>query len=130
MEGLVLRGEFWYPRFRYLRHAVPHRVLLAWPSFLVDGEWTDASHAFTSGCNSSPEDFSNRGGETLFDAAARSRITWGNVTSANCLDLSRFVIQSLGTFDSRDELFRSYGQTLPSAVRGVLEPIFSRWGAH
>ncbi|GAB2644873.1 transglutaminase domain-containing protein [Prescottella soli] len=129
VEGLVLRGEFWYPRFRYLRHAIPDRVLLAWPSFRIDGEWIDASHAFTSGCDVSPKDFSNRGEETLFDVAARSTITWGNEASAGCLDLSRFVIRSLGTFDSRDDLFRSYGQTLPWAVRMALEPVFSRWGA-
>jgi hypothetical protein len=96
----------------------------------VDGEWIDASRAFTSGCEMSPEQFSNRGEETLFDAAARSPITWDNVASAGCLDLSQFVIQSLGIFDSRDDLFRSYGQTLPWTVRSVLEPVFSRWGAH
>ncbi|WP_272818767.1 hypothetical protein [Prescottella equi] len=39
------------------------------------------------------------------------------------------MIRSLGTFDSRDELFRAYGQTLPRAVRVVLELAFGRWGA-
>lgn len=129
VERLVLRGEFWYPRFRCLRPVVPDRVLLAWPSFLVDGEWVDASRAFTSGCATSVADFSNRGGETLFDAAGRSVITWENTAATGCVDLSRFVIRSLGTFDSRDELFRAYGQTLPRAVRVVLEPAFGRWGA-
>ncbi|MCL2535002.1 MAG: hypothetical protein FWE39_12640 [Nocardiaceae bacterium] len=129
VEGLVLRGEFWYPRFRYLRRVVPDRVLLAWPSFFVDGEWIDASHAFTAGCDLNPEEFANSGEETLFDAAARSRISWGTAASAGCLDLSEFVIQSLGTFDSRDDLFGVYGQTLPRAVRGAVEPVFSRWGA-
>lgn len=129
VEGLLLRGEFWYPRFRYLRPAVPDRVLLAWPSFLADGEWIDASRAFTDGCVSRPARFSNSGEETLFDAAARAHIRWGGEDTPGCLDLSRFVRQSLGIFDSRDDLFDIYGQTLNRPARTVLEPLLGRWGA-
>lgn len=129
VEGLILRGEFWYPRFRYLRPFVPDRVLLAWPSFHADGEWLDASRAFTDGCGSLPTRFSNSGEETLFDAAARTPIDWGGDGTPGCLDLSRFVRQSLGTFDSRDDLFDAYGQTLHRPARMVLEPILGRWSA-
>ncbi|MFC9787781.1 transglutaminase domain-containing protein [Rhodococcus sp. NPDC127528] len=130
VEGLVLRGEFWYPRFRYLRPFVPDRVLLAWPSFRVDGQWLDASAAFSGqGCTTS-EPFTNSGAETLFDAAGRSPISWSAATqSAACLDLSGHVVQSLGSFDSRDGLFARYGQTLARPVRTVLEPFSSRWSA-
>src|SRR3989304_6090611 len=31
VRGLVLRGEFWYPRFRRLHAVIPKSVLLAWP---------------------------------------------------------------------------------------------------
>jgi len=37
VRGPVLRGEFWYPRFRRLHAVIPKSVLLAWPEFLVDG---------------------------------------------------------------------------------------------
>ncbi|TQF66104.1 hypothetical protein FK531_19790 [Rhodococcus spelaei] len=128
VEGLVLRGEFWYPRFRYLRPFVPDRVLLAWPSFLVDGEWIDASAAFVGESCTAPEPFANSGEETLFDAAARNPISWSaGTTSSSCLDLSGFVVQSLGSFDSRDDLFSRYGQTLTRPVRTVLEPLFGHW---
>lgn len=129
MEGLVLRGEFWYPRFRYLRPVVPDRVLLAWPSFLVGGDWIDASAAFTHGCDVQSADFANRGNDTLFDAAARARIRWDADATSGCVDLSRYVVQSLGAFDSRDELFGTYGQTLCRPVGAVLDPVFSRWSA-
>ncbi|WP_254699199.1 transglutaminase domain-containing protein [Rhodococcus sp. SGAir0479] len=130
VEGLVLRGEFWYPRFRYLRPFVPDRVLLAWPSFLVDRGWLDASAVFSEGCRLQSTAFSNRGSETLFDAAARARIRWGETpVSSGCVDLSGYVVESLGTFDSRDDLFGAYGQTLIRPVRTVLEPVFSRWAA-
>ncbi|MGW0044140.1 transglutaminase domain-containing protein [Rhodococcus sp. NPDC003348] len=126
VEGLVLRGEFWYPRFRHLRPFVPDRVLLAWPSFLVDGEWTDASVVFSdSGC-AAPLPFTNSGEETLFDAAARSPISWTATSSPSCLDLSGAVLQSLGTFDSRDELFATYGQTLRPLVLATIDPVFRR----
>ncbi|MFE3290990.1 hypothetical protein [Rhodococcus sp. NPDC059234] len=130
VEGLVLRGEFWYPRFRCQRPLVPDRVLIAWPSFHVDGEWIDASAAFSEqGCTASAP-FTNSGAETLFDAAGRSPISWSAATTSSaCLDLSDHVVQSLGTFDSRDDLFARYGQTLARPVRTVLEPFWSRWGA-
>lgn len=125
-EGLVLRGEFWYPRFRYLRAFVPDRVLLAWPSFLIDDDWVDASTVFAGAGCAVPRPFTNSGEETLFDAAARSPISWTATSAPSCLDLSGAVLGSLGTFDSRDALFATYGQTLRPLVRTLLDPVFRR----
>ncbi|MFD4293067.1 hypothetical protein ACFWQG_07570 [Rhodococcus sp. NPDC058532] len=126
VEGLVLRGEFWYPRFRYLRPFVPDRVLLAWPSFLIDDAWLDASVVFSgTGC-AAPQPFTNSGEETLFDAAARAPISWAPSGDPGCLDLSGAVVHSVGMFDSRDELFAAYGQTLRRPVRVALDPLLRR----
>lgn len=126
VEGLVLRGEFWYPRFRRLRALVPDRVPLAWPSFDVDGEWIDVSQAFPNATCAAPQQFTNSGEETLFDAVARSPVSWRPTSSPGCLDLSGYVAATLGEFGSRDELFARYGQTLNWPVRTVLEPVFGR----
>ena len=132
-RGLVLRGSFWFPRFRYLRPLIPDRVLLAWPEFLVDGEWRGASELFGEiGCGVK-KGFSNHDAETLFEAIGRSAIDWDGVTSEadgeSCFDLSRHVVSDLGRFASRDALFSHYGQTLCPPSRMVIDPILSRMAA-
>jgi hypothetical protein len=135
-RGLLIRGSFWYPRFRVLRPALPDRVLLAWPEFQVAGRWTGASELFGSiGCTAAtdPRGFANSGAETLFEAIGRSAIDWDGVTSTNdsvsCFDLSGHVLADLGRFRSRDDLFAAYGQTLCPPVRLVMNPILSRMAA-
>jgi hypothetical protein len=44
-------------------------------------------------------------------------------------DLSATVLRDLGRFDSRDELFIRYGQTLCWPARTLAEPFLSRWAA-
>ncbi|MCU1549582.1 MAG: hypothetical protein JWR36_142 [Glaciihabitans sp.] len=132
-RGLVLRGSFWFPRFHYLRPLIPDRVLLAWPEFLVDGEWRGASELFGEiGCGVK-KGFTNRGAETLFEAIGRSAIDWDGVTSTvdgeSCFDLSRHVVTDLGRFPSRDALFAHYGQTLCPPSRMLIDPILSRMAA-
>ena len=130
VEGLILRGEFWYPRFPRLRALIPERVLLAWPEFLVDGSWCTLSQVLAE-----PTDvvalapFTNSGTETLFDAAARAPISWTRAGACDCLDLSEFVDRSLGTFDSRDVLFEVFGQTMCWSTRTVVDPVFRNWSA-
>jgi hypothetical protein len=148
VRGLLVDGVFWYPRFPRLKPLVPEQVLLAWPEFRLDGAWvpvgelfgrTDGGHGFT---NRSGE-FTNRGGETLFDAVARTTVDWGGATAscgapgtpltpgtpATTCDLSAQVQVDLGHFDSRDELFVRHGQTLCLAARTVSEPVLGRWSA-
>ena len=135
VRGLVLRGEFWYPRFRHLHAVIPKSVLLAWPEFLVDERWRDISEIVSPpalpgvSTVSSVEPFTNAGAETLFDAIGRAPISWGKAVSCDCLDFSEFVDRDLGTFESRDELFEKFGQTMSTPVRVLLDPAFRNWSA-
>lgn len=134
VRGLLVDGRFWYPRFPYLRFAVPDVVLLAWPEFRLDGVWVSASELFGApGGNSAKEGFTNADGETLFDALARGAVDWDGVTSApgscSTCDLSATIVRDLGLFDSRDELFSRHGQTLCWPTRKLAEPVLSRWSA-
>lgn len=130
VEGLILRGEFWYPRFPRLRALIPEHVLLAWPEFLVDGRWSTLSETLVRPSAAAPiAAFTNSGTETLFDAVARAPISWTGATTCDCLDLSEFVEQSLGTFDSRDALFEDFGQTICWPTRTVVDPVFRNWSA-
>lgn len=107
-RGLLVDGSFWYPRFPRLRFAVPDTVVLAWPEFNLDGAWTSASDLFEPP-HASPAGFTNADSETLFDALARGAVDWDGVTSStgacSSCDLSAAVLEDLGRYDSRDELF-------------------------
>ena len=132
-RGLLIDGRFWYPRFPRLRFAVPDVVVLAWPEFLLDGAWVGASELFGPASEREMRPFSNTGGETLFDAVARTTIDWDGATSApgtcSACDLSAMVLRDLGRFDSRDELFARHGQTLCRGVRSLVGPFAGRWSA-
>jgi hypothetical protein len=112
-----------------VRFAVPNRVVLAWPEFLVNSGWLQAAELFgslpsLSAC--ADGGFTNADGETLFDALARTAVDWDGVTGSTC-DLSATVLADLGRFSSRDALFAAYGQTLCWPIRTVAEPVLSRW---
>lgn len=133
-HGLVIDGRFWYPRFPQLRWAVPDVVLLAWPEFWVDGTWVSASGLFgLVGAPADTQPFSNRGGETLFDAVSRTAVDWDGTTStaSHCslCDMSANVLQDLGTFESRDAMFAATGQTFCPPALLLLDPILGRWSA-
>jgi hypothetical protein len=133
-RGLLVDGTFWYPRFPRLRFAVPDAVLLAWPEFSLDGAWVSASELFGPVVSlATTAGFTNADGETLFDALARGAVDWDGVTSSpgscSSCDLSATVLQDLGRFDSRDELFARHGQTLCWPARTLAEPVLSRWSA-
>lgn len=120
VQGLLVDGRFWYPRFRRLRRLVPDVVVLAWPEFRVDGEWMPVSELF--GAPSGTACFTNASGETLFEALSRGGVDW------SC-DLSGFVVADLGRFDSRDELFAEQGQTMCRPALVLAEPLLNRWSA-
>ncbi|MER5179796.1 transglutaminase domain-containing protein [Streptomyces sp. NPDC002896] len=137
VRGLLVDGAFWYPRFPRFKPLVPEQVLLAWPEFLLEGEWEPIGELFGSlaelSCSGGGE-FTNRGGETLFDAVARTAVDWGGaegcgMSGGGGCDLSAQVVVDLGYFDSRDELFARHGQTLCLPARRLSEPVLGRWGA-
>ncbi|MEG8279729.1 transglutaminase domain-containing protein [Streptomyces sp. AHA2] len=97
--------------------------------------------------------FTNSGSETLFEALSRTAVDWDGVivcpteatadgpagagtgsgtgedANARTCDLSSYVVADLGRFDSRDELFAQYGQTLCPVARLLAEPVLGRWAA-
>lgn len=125
-RGLLVDGDFWARRFGVLAPVVPDLVLIAWPEFRLRGAWLTASRLFPRGTDGAP--FTNEGSETLFDAIGRGAASW--TPDAKPGDgPARFLRRDLGVFDSRDELFASYGQNLPGPVRALVGPVFRLWSA-
>lgn len=127
VRGLWVAGQFWKRRFPITTGFIPDRILLAWPQFAVEHEWLGVEEivgrlddlAVTSNSG-----FGNDG-ETLFEAVQFTAIDFEGRTracGAGC-DLSRFVVESCGLFDSRDDLFREMG-TLESTWRGRVFEFF------
>ncbi len=134
VRGLLVAGEFWYPRFARLRRVVPRHVVIAWPELPVEGRW-QALDEIVAGAGRRDEvarpacvtPFTNDS-ETLFDAVARTRIGWdGAVPGCDLCDLSGVVARDLGRFESRDALFREHGQTLCWPARRLADPVLGRW---
>ena len=118
VRGLLVDGAFWYPRFPRLKALVPERVPLAWPEFRISGAWVPVGELFNApdptGGAPAGDGFADEGGETLFDAVARTGVRWDTG------GLSAQVLADLGHFDDRDELFDHHGRTrvLPERLRG------------
>ena len=135
-RGLLIDGRFWYPRFPRMGRLVPSEIVLAWPEFFIDGQWISATELFgnVDDLAKSRDGFSNADGETLFDALARTAVDWEGRTSTpevcSACDLSGNVLSDLGRFDSRDELFAAYGQTLCWGARRLAEPVLGRRSAN
>ncbi|MFR9793617.1 hypothetical protein ACL07V_33920 [Streptomyces sp. MB22_4] len=119
--------------------------MLAWPEFRIDGlsgaeyaaaPWLPVSELF--GGAGEPRGgigggFTNAGPETLFEALSRTSVDWDGTTacpaSDGSCDLSAHLLRDLGRFDSRDELFARYGQTLCGPARLLAEPVLGRRAA-
>ncbi|MEW2397370.1 transglutaminase domain-containing protein [Streptomyces sp. NPDC046862] len=134
VRGLLVDGSFWYPRFPRLKTLVPERVLLAWPEFGVDGGWVPIGELFSDmRTGAASAGFTNKGGETLFDAVARTGLRWDGPLSCGAqgdsCDLSARVRVDLGHFDDRDSLFERHGPTLCLPARTLGEPVLGRWSA-
>ncbi|GAA4558015.1 transglutaminase domain-containing protein [Planotetraspora kaengkrachanensis] len=130
VRGLLVDGRFWYTRFPRLRALIPHQVMLAWPEFrLLDNRWVSVSELYGDlDTLQKGGGFVNAGGETLFDAVARTAVDWDGLTCSSC-DLSGYVLADLGYFSSRDLLFRTHGQTLCLPVRITADIIMRRRAA-
>lgn len=128
VRALLIDRSFWYPRFPHIGLALPDRILLAWPEFNID-EWRPASELFgTIGCRGGGS-FTNRGSETLFEAAGRCAVDWDGRAADNAYDLSRFIRADYGYFANRDDVFRQLGQTLCAPSRVIADPILRRISA-
>lgn len=128
VRALHVDRAFWYPRFPRVRFAMPHRILLVWPEFAVDG-WSSASELFGSiGCRGGGA-FANRGAETLFEAAGRCAVDWDGSSSGGEFDLSRYVRADFGRFANRDDAFDALGETIAAPVRWLIDPMMRRISA-
>ncbi|MGW0845050.1 transglutaminase domain-containing protein [Streptomyces sp. NPDC002787] len=96
------------------------------PTTTVTGSAADHGPAAGSGPG-----FANKGGETLFDAVARTGVRWDacGAPQGSACDLSAQIVADLGHFDDRDELFERHGQTLCWTARTLTEPLLGRWSA-
>jgi hypothetical protein len=129
VEGLVVDGRFWYPRFPRTPWLVPDRVVLAWPEFrTATGGWIPVGELFEATVVME-DGFTNAGEETLFDAIGRTGVTWRGDCSTGVCDLSGHLLETLGYFDHRDDLFKEYGQTLCWAARTIGDPFMSHRSA-
>jgi len=128
VEGIAVDGRFWYPRFPRTPWLVPDRVILAWPEFHIAGQWIPVGELFdTNGVVT--DAFTNAGEETLFDAIGRTGVAWRGDCAGGVCDLSGQVLETLGYFDHRDELFTQHGQTLCRTARTIGEPVMSHRSA-
>lgn len=130
VRAIYVSGKFWYPRFRFLRVFIPKRMLLVWPQFFLDGTWLDFDelHApMTQLAASATHGFGNDA-ESLFEAVQNTPVdffgkTCGIACATPNLDLSRFVLENKGSFNTRDEAFERLG-SFQRTLRGHLFEMF------
>jgi len=126
VRAIYVKGDFWYPRFRLTRWLMPHKILLLWPQFFLEGTWVDFDEICASIgqlAAAAPPGFTNDG-ESLFEAVQSKPVdllgkTCGLACARPEYDLSRFVLQDAGFFDTRDEAFKRLG-SFQSTLRGRL----------
>jgi len=112
VRALWVSGRFWNSRFPLARLFIPNRVLLAWPQFVIDGDWCGVEEIYGSlepraaGANPFAND-----GETLFEAIQSTAVDFEGKTRtcSTVCDLSEFVVERSGIFDARDDLFDQLG---------------------
>ena len=116
VRALRIKGSFWYPRFRLSRAFIPKRILLVWPQFFLQGTWLDFDELYAPMAElatAASRGFRNDG-ESLFDAVQKTPVDFlGKTCGLACArlehDLSRFVLDDAGFFDTRDEAFERFG---------------------
>jgi transglutaminase superfamily protein len=124
VQALELRGSFWYPRFSFLRRFIPNRVLLVWPQFFFDNQWTDFAelHSSMESLVATAKSGFKNDGESLFDAVRDTPVDFvGRTCQMACAkpeyDLSKFLVADRGLFDTRDDAFKTLG-SFQHTVRG------------
>jgi len=114
-RGLWLKKQFWRHRLPLLVPIMPARTLMPWPQFWLDGRWVDfdevfgAEHELAARTN---RPFSNQG-PSLFDAIKSAPVDLLGKTGATAYsscDISHFVAQDLGFFDTRDEVMERFDE--------------------
>jgi hypothetical protein len=130
-RALWIDGRFWSPRFQKLHSFLPHRILLAWPEFFIEGRWIGFEELYgplDELAKRRSDGFTNATSETLFEAVSRTAVDWHGqtqscMTGSSC-DLSSFVVADDGIFPSRDAVFNRYGLLLHKPDGCLFELIF------
>ncbi len=130
VRAIYVNGKFWYPRFRFLRVFIPKRILLVWPQFFLEGSWLDFDELHSPLAKlaaTATHGFSNDA-ESLFEAVQVTPIDFfGKTCGVACarpdLDLSKFVLEDKGFFNTRDEAFERLG-SFQQTLRGHLFEVF------
>jgi hypothetical protein len=131
VHALAVNGSFWYPRFRFTRPFIPKSVLLVWPQFYVGDKWQDFDelHAPIEQIAARAKGGFTNTGESLFEAVESKPVDFlGKTCGLGCYsperDLSKFLLNNHGLFDTRDEVFEQFG-SFQHTLRGrAFELIF------
>jgi hypothetical protein len=139
VRALWVDGRFWYPRFRLVQRFIPRKILLIWPQFYLNGQWTDLGEIFAplpELANQAVTGFTNDG-ETLFEAVEHTAVDFlGKLhrchhCQSTTFDLSRYIVADEGLFNTRDEVFARFGtlhDTLQGKVFGLTFGGRKSWG--
>jgi hypothetical protein len=131
VRALYVKRSFWYPRFRLSRWFIPKRILLLWPQFFLQQTWVDFDELYAPAAElaaAASQGFRNDG-ESLFEAVQKTPVDFlGKTCGLACArpehDLSSFVLDDAGFFDTRDEAFERFG-SIQFTLRGrVFEAAF------
>jgi hypothetical protein len=100
--------------------------LLVWPQFFLGETWVDFDELYGAAAERAAraESAFSNDGESIFDAVDHTSVDFmAKTCRAGCshadFDLSKFVLADEGFFDTRDELFESFG-SFHTTVRGRL----------
>jgi hypothetical protein len=130
VHAIYVSGSFWYPRFRLMRPFIPKRILLIWPQFFLDEGWLDFDELYAPMDQlvaTAKHGFANNS-ESLFEAVRDTPVDFmGKTCGMTCAkpehDLSKFVLEDKGFFDTRDEAFKRLG-SFQRTMRGRLFEVF------
>jgi Transglutaminase-like superfamily len=130
VRAIYVKGSFWYPRFRLMRPFIPNRILLVWPQFFLEELWLEFNELYAPMeklVATATHGFANNS-ESLFEAVRDTPVdllgkTCGMACAKPEHDLSRFVLEDKGFFDTRDEAFERLG-SFQRTLRGRLFEVF------
>jgi len=114
-----------------VRWFIPRRILLVWPQFFLQGLWVDFDELYSPLAElaaTAPQGFRNDG-ESLFEAVQNTPVDFlGKTCGLACArpehNLSKFVLQDSGFFDTRDEAFIRFGSFQHTWRGRIFEAVF------
>lgn len=131
VHAFAVKGSFWYPRFRFTRPFIPQSILLVWPQFHIGDKWLDFDelHAPIEQIAAQAKSGFTNTGESLFEAVENKPVDFlGKTCGLGCYrverDLSKFLLNNYGLFDTRDEIFEQFSSFQQTFRGRAFELIF------